>query len=197
MHIFLQLISSKSAVFFISDENLGWLPISLLLIISFSFDLDYDCSVRHTHLFISFAWWDGLFGNSHRLMHIKNGFRSKLEPCESAHMAVAFSLYVCKSCISGSLLRKAQTIWASCILFFLSLDVFASEKPYTYTKMHIINTVYNYALPTANLFSDSLLMTWNLYHEHQTSFPMCRERTEYLSRAHTDEHRCTSVCVER
>lgn len=62
MHILLQLISSKAAVFFISDENSGWLPISLLLIISFFFDLDCDCSVRHTHLFISFAWWDGLFG---------------------------------------------------------------------------------------------------------------------------------------
>lgn len=63
MHTLLQLIPSKAAVFFISDENLGWLPITLLLIISFSFDLDYDCSVRHTHLFISFAWWDGLFGD--------------------------------------------------------------------------------------------------------------------------------------
>lgn len=90
MHILLQLISRKTPVFFISDENSGWLPISLLLIIFFSFDLDYDCSVRRTHLFISFAWWDGLFGRLHRLMHIKNGFRSKLESCESAHMAVAF-----------------------------------------------------------------------------------------------------------
>lgn len=92
MHILLQLISRKTPVFFISDENSGWLPISLLLIIFFSFDLDYDCSVRRTHLFISFAWWDGLFGRLHRLMHIKNGFRGKLESCESAHMAVAFWL---------------------------------------------------------------------------------------------------------
>lgn len=124
MHILLQLISSKAAVFFISDENSGWLPISLLLIISFSFDLDYDSSVRDTHLFISFAWWDGLFWRLHRLMHIKNGFRSKLESCESAHMAVAFFpppffLYVCKSsCIFSSLLCKAQTVEAPCILFF-------------------------------------------------------------------------------
>lgn len=56
MHILLQLISSKAAVFFISDENSGWVPISLLLIISLSFDLDYDCSVRHSHLFIASGW---------------------------------------------------------------------------------------------------------------------------------------------
>lgn len=49
--------------FFVSDENSGWLPISLLLIISFSFDLNYDCSVRHTHLFIFLAWQDELFGD--------------------------------------------------------------------------------------------------------------------------------------
>lgn len=91
MHILLQLIPSKAAVFFISDENLGWLPISLLVIISIFFDLDYDCSVRHTHLFISFAQWDGLFWRLHRLMHIKNGSRIKLESCESAHMAVALT----------------------------------------------------------------------------------------------------------
>lgn len=93
MHILLQLIASKAAVFFISDEYSRWLLISLLLIISFSFDLDYDCSVRDTHLFIVFAWWDGLFGDCTDWCTLKNGFRSKLVSCESGHMAVAFSLY--------------------------------------------------------------------------------------------------------
>ena len=51
----LQLASSNAGVFFISDENSGWLPISLPVIIFFSFDLHYDCSVRCTHLFISYA----------------------------------------------------------------------------------------------------------------------------------------------
>lgn len=51
-----QLIAGKAAAVFISDENSGWLPITVLLIISLSFDLCYDCSVRRTHLFICFAW---------------------------------------------------------------------------------------------------------------------------------------------
>ena len=53
MHILFQLIWSKASVFFISDENSGWVPISLLLIISLSFDLHYGCSVRRSHLFIT------------------------------------------------------------------------------------------------------------------------------------------------
>ena len=129
MHILLQLTSSKAAVFFISDENSGWLPISLLLIISFSFDRDYECSVRRTHLFISFAWWDGLFWSLHRLLHIKNGFRSKLGSCECAHMALAFPLYVCtSSCISGFLLCETQTMWVSCILSFLISGCYCFKK---------------------------------------------------------------------
>lgn len=63
--------------------------------------------------------------------------------------------------------------------------------------MPTTNTVYYYALPTANASSDTRFMTQNLYHKHQTSLPMCREGTEYLSRAHTDEHHGTSVCVGR
>lgn len=94
MHILLQLISSKAAVFFISDENSGWLPISLLLIISFSFDLHYDCSVRHAHLFISFAWWDGPFGDCTDWCTLKLASEAKLEPCERAHAATAYSLCV-------------------------------------------------------------------------------------------------------
>lgn len=48
--------------------------------------------------------------------------------------------------------------------------------------MLIINTAYYYALPTANLSSDTLLMTRNLSRKHQTILPVCREGTEYLSR---------------
>lgn len=60
MHILGQLISSKAALFFISGENSGWVSISLLLIISFAFDLYYGCSVRHS--FIHHSWWkDGAF----------------------------------------------------------------------------------------------------------------------------------------
>lgn len=39
-------MASKAVLFFISGENSGWVPISLLLIISFAFDLYYGCSVR-------------------------------------------------------------------------------------------------------------------------------------------------------
>lgn len=60
MHILGQLISSEAALFFISAENSGWVSISLLLIISFAFDLYYGCSVRHS--FIHQCWWrDGAF----------------------------------------------------------------------------------------------------------------------------------------
>lgn len=60
MHILAQLISSKAVLFFISGENSGWVSISLLLIISFAFDLYYGCSVRHS--FIHHSWWrDGAF----------------------------------------------------------------------------------------------------------------------------------------
>ena len=113
------------------------------------------------------------------------------------------SLYVCKSCISGSLLHKAQT---EIHVYFpppLSLDVFASEKAFKclhrLLNCHASNQycLYLCSACTANLFSDTLLVTWNLYYKHQTRLPMCRKGTEYLSRAHTDEHRCTSICVER
>lgn len=98
MHILLQLISSKAAVFFISDENSGWLPISLLLIISFSFDLHYDCSVRHTHLFISFAWWDGLFGYCTDWCTLKMASEASWSLArERAHTAVAVSLCVTRA----------------------------------------------------------------------------------------------------
>lgn len=92
MHILLQLISSKAAVFFISDENSGWLPISLLLIISFSFDLWLLCQTHSfIHLFCLVRWTSWIL---HRLMHIKTGFRSRLQSCESEHMAVAFWVWV-------------------------------------------------------------------------------------------------------
>lgn len=205
MHILLQLISSKAAVFFISDENSGWLPISLLLIISFSFDLDYDCSVRYTHLFISFAWWDGLFGDCTDWCTLKMASEANWSLVRVHTWRLHFL------CVSVHLLTSS----ASCcvkprlseyhVYFFPSVfGCFCFRKKHhtlsvslTTPKMLIINTVYYHALLTANIFSDTPLMTWNLYHKHQTSLPMCREGTEYLSRAHTDEHRGTSVCVGR
>lgn len=124
MHILLQLIPSKAAVFFISDENLGWLPISLLVIISIFFDLDYDCSVRHTHLFISFAQWDGLFWRLHRLMHIKNGSRIRV------HTWLLHFLCMYASLASPATPRcmKYKLFKYQLCFFFLSLDVFALEK---------------------------------------------------------------------
>lgn len=105
-HILLQLIPSKAAVFFISDENLGWLPISLLLIISFSFDPDYDYSVRCTHLFISFACWDGLFWRLHRLMHIKKNWLQEASwSLERAHTWLLHFL-----CMSASLASPAPPL---------------------------------------------------------------------------------------
>lgn len=44
------------------------------------------------------------------------------------------------------------------------------------TSNMLINTAYYYAAPTANLSSDSLLVTWSLCRIHQTSLPMCKAR---------------------
>ncbi len=75
MHILAQLISSKAALFFISGENSGWVSISVLLIISFAFDLYYGCSVRHS--FIHHSWWrDRAFRDSADWSTLKHGFRS-------------------------------------------------------------------------------------------------------------------------
>lgn len=110
MHTLLQLIPSKAAVFFISDENLGWLPITLLLIISFSFDLHYDCSVRRTHLFISFARREEFFGDCTDCCTWKMSLEAGGIPCASAHMVAAFTLCAFKPWISSSLLWEAPTI---------------------------------------------------------------------------------------
>ncbi len=75
MHILAQLISSKAALFFISGENSGWVSISVLLIISFAFELYYGCSVRHS--FIHHSWWrDRAFRDSADWSTLKHGFRS-------------------------------------------------------------------------------------------------------------------------
>lgn len=111
IHILPQLISSKAAVFFISDENSGWLPISLLLIISFSFDPDYDCSVRHTHLFISFAWWDGLFGDC------TDWWTLKMASEESWSLVKAHTWLLHFLCMSASLLTSPDPCCVNPSLF--------------------------------------------------------------------------------
>lgn len=115
MHTLLQLIPSKAAVFFISDENLGWLPITLLLIISFSFDLHYDCSVRRTHLFISFARRDGLFWRLHRLLHMKNVFGSRRDSlCKCTHGCCIY--FVCLQALDLQLPTVGGTNY--CTVYF-------------------------------------------------------------------------------
>lgn len=117
--------------------------------------------------------------------------------CMCTHGCSIFSL----SCIPNSQWCEARTIeQAHRFHFFFYFQIFLPQhhnNSVFYTSNMLINTAYYYALPTANLSSDTLLMTWNLYRKHQTSFPVCTEGTAYLSRAHSDEHSGTSVCVRR
>lgn len=98
-------------------------------------------------------------------------------PCASAHI-VAFTLCAFKPWISSSLLWEAPTI-----VQFNPPPIFGGcflPQDYTHaafkTSNMLINTAYYYAAPTANLSSDSLLVTWSLCRIHQTSLPMCKAR---------------------
>lgn len=83
-------------------------------------------------------------------------------PCASAHTVAAFTLCAFKPWISSSLLWEAPTIvqftfppyfWG---VFFLPQD--HTHAAFKSSNM-LINTAYYYAAPTANLSSDSLLVT--------------------------------------
>lgn len=89
MHILGQLIWSEAALVFISAENSGWVSISLLLIISFAFDLYYGCSVRHS--FIHHCWWrDGAFRDGADWNALK---MASEDLSESTHTDAAVILY--------------------------------------------------------------------------------------------------------
>lgn len=127
MNILIQLISSKAAVYFISDENLGWVPISILLIISLSFDLDYECSVRRSHLFIILVGRGSLW-RLHRLIHIKNGFGrreseagNQIDPCVRAAYARSCCLFFVFPCL---LLVTNPAVKAGEYLSFMNTLIF-------------------------------------------------------------------------
>lgn len=120
----------KSFTFFVSDENSGWLPISLLLIISFSFDLNYDCSVRHTHLFIFLAGRDELFGDCTDWRTLKWLQKQAGVLWEFTHGSCFYFYFFFSS--PQVLHLQLPAVWSSfCMsimflaLIFLSLDVFA------------------------------------------------------------------------
>lgn len=126
-------------------------------------------------------------------------------PCASAHMVAAFTLCAFKPWISSPLLWEAPTIvqFTFSHLFLGGFCFLGFFLPQNHTRAAfkssnmLINTAYYYAAPTANLSSDSLLVTWSLCRIHQTNLPMCRARNWIFKRGShwwTPWHLC--LCAE-
>lgn len=124
-----QLIASKAAAVFISDENLGWLPITLPLIISLSFDLCYNSSVRYTHLFICFASRKiGTFlGGLRRLLHMKN----VLHPCAREHTDCC--VYFVHLYVSD----VQRIVWHTLLFMLLFLGCFCFHITHTHSYCNL------------------------------------------------------------